>query len=943
MKKRFLPFSLLLVIMILGQSMLVAGNGGHYVPREKGTASAEAFMSAIRANQQTGLIDPALMLKAAKASNAATREDDLYWLSMGPGNFGGVTTSVIYDNRNNNVIYIGSMGGGVFKSNNQGTTWHLVGNSPLMVSCMAQAANGTIYVGTGDGDQAVKYNGLSALSYDNSFIGSGVYSIVNDVVAPLEATLPSSLNEATEWSFINDLAIVGNTLIAATESGLKYSVDNGATWTLATDNAGAQLNGNATQVKVGPTGLVIAAVEGNVYLGAELSALKCHSAATAVSENGVFTVLETAKGMLDVAAAPSNENVLYAACIGTNGKHTGVYVSNDKGATWEVALPANSSKDIYGSMGLYNHGLVVSPVNPHLVYVLGLNMWELKKPSLPGYYIATLKSTRKGMQSMTFNPRNSSDFFIGTNEGVFKFNGIEMDIYQFLDCNRNYVASKFLSVAPSGMTTRVMGGALDFGDILIKGNPLANHLNEGTRVFQAPGGPGAVSLIDSLAIFVSSSGKEAVTRSQTAGFDFDISNFSLPSTDDLFKTPILLWESFNSATNPASVWYFGHNDPAGKVVQCFSNNRGYPFDYTLPVAVAEGDSIQVHDPVASVLFVATKDALHMTRDAVRFDKTCAWWKIAGTGQGFKGSPYCLTISPDGDHVFAGTTDGKFYRVSNINAAIDSASTILSDSNCVLITTVITLPVEGQCVTSIAVDPRNANNVIVTLGNYGNNTYVLYSTDALSDAPTFTSKQANLPLMPVYSSVIEMTNGYVILGTEHGIFMTTDIASPNWVAQRNQMGDVPVMELKQQIVYHPDQKVVFVDAGTHDTIYRRHAGVKNQGIIYAATFGRGIFRCENYVTHSGQGIDNPTVATTQLSLYPNPVQNQAKLSFEMSSKANVAYQIFDMSGRMMQNVNLGTYDEGVYEVEVNANELATGAYLLRLSQGAKVSSVKFLVY
>ena len=83
MKKRFLPFSLLLVIMILGQSMLVAGNGGHYVPREKGTASAEAFMSAIRANQQTGLIDPALMLKAAKASNAATREDDLYWLSMG--------------------------------------------------------------------------------------------------------------------------------------------------------------------------------------------------------------------------------------------------------------------------------------------------------------------------------------------------------------------------------------------------------------------------------------------------------------------------------------------------------------------------------------------------------------------------------------------------------------------------------------------------------------------------------------------------------------------------------------------------------------------------------------------------------------------------------------------------------------------------------------------
>ena len=62
MKKRFLPLGLLLVIMILGQAVM-AGQG-HYVPRAKETTSAEAFLSSMRVNQHTGLIDPAWMIDA---------------------------------------------------------------------------------------------------------------------------------------------------------------------------------------------------------------------------------------------------------------------------------------------------------------------------------------------------------------------------------------------------------------------------------------------------------------------------------------------------------------------------------------------------------------------------------------------------------------------------------------------------------------------------------------------------------------------------------------------------------------------------------------------------------------------------------------------------------------------------------------------------------------
>jgi hypothetical protein len=252
-----------------------------------------------------------------------------------------------------------------------------------------------------------------------------------------------------------------------------------------------------------------------------------------------------------------------------------------------------------------------------------------------------------------------------------------------------------------------------------------------------------------------------------------------------------------------------------------------------------------------------------------------------------------------------------------------------------------LPTEGQCITSVSVDPRNANNVVVTLGNYGNDNYVLYSNNVLSANPTFTSKQANLPKMPVYSSLIEMTTGRVIIGTEHGIYSTSNIANANWIEDSHSLGDVPVMELKQQLLSHEDMQTVNVtDEGIFTTNY---PGVHNTGIIYAATYGRGIFRCENYKQESGAGVpETPEVAETMVTMYPNPVQGEATVSFEAIG-GNVSYQVYDMAGRLVMNQNLGNFAQGSQEVRVNMSELSSGSYILRLTQGSNTSCAKFLVY
>ena len=91
-------------------------------------------------------------------------------------------------------------------------------------------------------------------------------------------------------------------------------------------------------------------------------------------------------------------------------------------------------------------------------------------------------------------------------------------------------------------------------------------------------------------------------------------------------------------------------------------------------------------------------------------------------------------------------------------------------------------------------------------------------------------------------------------------------------------------------------------------------------------------------------ETPAVENVTISMYPNPVSDQATVSFNLESNANVSYQVFDMTGRMVMSKNVGQFGEGSHQVTINTENLSTGSYILRLNQGASSSSaVKFLVY
>jgi hypothetical protein len=975
MKKRSLLFCTLLIITLLSGNSLTAGSvtdGKKNVADVNNSLSSEDYLHSLRANQSTNLVNPADVVSAANGAMLLTSgrsANVLEWTSLGPDNYGGKTTSIVYDNRDasGKTVFAGSVGGGVWKSINEGITWQKISDLSLMVSCMVQTANGDIYVGTGDGFSAQTYNGLGDMGYTTGFTGTGLYkSTDGQNFIQIPSTVPVANDNVAEWAFIYKIAMNDGVIYAATNTGLKYSTDGGSTWSIAKDNENNELNLISTDVELGSTGIVVAAVNNKCYISKTGSYDGFVNRSTGDSISlPMADVFRT-----EIAIAPSDNNVLYANCTNTLGTHIGIYRSVDQGDNWEVILPATNSVNIFGTRGNYNNKITVFPDDANRILVGGNSLWQGKmivegglfswdQKSVSGGGIFFPEYLHLGQQTICFKPGASNIFFAGTDGGVFK-GTIAGDDFTFATSNRNYITTQFYTVAPSGQENRVMGGAQDQGTIYVSGT--GNTTTQGEELwfqggfsYSGHGGPCVISTIQTEAIVMSAVAGE-MDRSEDLAFT--ISTQFLQSSgmgnSQAFKTPIALWESYEDYNSRDSVTFRAKRPyVAGSVLKVKSKNNDHPFYYKLPIGgnLSIGDTLRVKDIVATKLFIAVANKLWMTKEFLNFGKTPEWFELANTSVGYSGIPQSLAYSSDANHVFVGMRNGKLFRVSNIALAYNYDRADVNSPDCIIATKEIPLVIPGtstpisQAITSVAVDPQNPNNVLITLGNYGNDHYVLMSTNALSEIPTFVSKQGNLPKMPVYASIIEMNNSnVVILGTEQGIFISENIGgTPTWEANQSGIGNVPVFDLKQQLINKTADTVRLIN-GPEITVLN-YPGTNNYGIIYGATFGKGLYRCNQYRRPVGV-FENPSKAKNQqlnVRVYPNPVNGIAFVDFELSKNSSVGYSIFDLTGKVMQQKNIGVKSAGKIQLELPVNELKQGSYILRIESAETTGVVKFLVY
>lgn len=309
----------------------------------------------------------------------------------------------------------------------------------------------------------------------------------------------------------------------------------------------------------------------------------------------------------------------------------------------------------------------------------------------------------------------------------------------------------------------------------------------------------------------------------------------------------------------------------------------------------------------------------------------------------------MSISADGNHLFVGTLEGKLFRISNLATAYNYERADVNSPGCIVSTQPIQLLNPGtgeentQVITSIAVDPQNPENVMVTLGNYGNEHNLLFSENALDQYPEFNSRQGNLPPMPVYSSIIEMSNPDIaIIGTDHGIFSTDNIhaQNPQWTKQYTEMGSVPVFELKQQLVFQPTKYVELISGG--EVIYVTYPGTNNWGTIYAATFGRGLFMSNDYFLVSMEEItDNDQQIDSDIRLYPNPARSNIYLEINTKQASAASIQVYDMGGKVVAK-QPAIIEKGINTISINLNGLPHGTYIMKVVADHQEFTRKFLI-
>ncbi len=979
MKRKNLRLSLTLISIVLGVMILGFSNNRNeskYSPRLSDESSlvygikpSMEYLAMIRNNQTTGVIAPEDLNREQRQLESLTNSrasDYLTWKQLGPDNFGGRTRAILFDNQDptGNTVYAAGVTGGIWKSTNVGISWSKInkGGYNLNVSCLKQDANGTIYAGTGESFAAETMSGLDEMGFNGGFMGQGVFkSNDGNNFSLIASTQPQFNDENSPWAFVNELAVELNSgrIYAATNSGLMYSNDGGVSWLIATDTAGVELNMNAMDVQVSSDGAVIACVDNDCYISptGNVDAFVTRSTGDSISlpESGVTRI--------EFAFAPSDPNIVYASAINTSGNLYNVYRSDDKGVEWRIIQPGSPAVPIFVTQGVYDNAITVFPENPDKVLLGGINAWVGEKIQETGFFdwtsissaiFPTFSSNYLHVDHHTyvFQPGSNNTFMIGTDGGV-SIGTFTDGEYVFEGSNRSYFTTQFYSIGMSGLKNYVLGGAQDNGSILVTGT--GNTVRQGEEIKPGDGCACAVSTINSEVVVVSEPGSENafIFRSEDAGI-----NYSEQFVDDLslsvnfFNTPLALWESFNNPNSRDSVMYHAKDTiPGGTLIKVLSNNSGQPFYYTTPsdVTLYIGDSIKVKDIVSSRFFIASFNKVYMTNELHRFDKTPEWFEISNVDVGFSGAAQCISYSSDANHVFVGTREGKLFRISNLALAYNHDRADVSSPECIVSTQEIPLTVPGtsdpitQLVTSVAVDPINPAKVMITLGNYGNDYYVLYSENALDEVPVFTSRQGNLPQMPVYSSLIEMSNPKVgIIGTEHGVFVTEDIqASPTvWMRQDSLMGSVPVFQLMQQLQSKTADSVELISGG--DTTYIVHPGTNNFGVIYAATFGRGLLSCN--VFQKPIGIDDyeieETVSSLDLNIYPNPVSTYATLRFESSRVTDAEVFVYDLSGRTILS-ETNRINKGENKINLDLSNLKTGSYIVQIVAGADVYTQKFI--
>jgi len=871
---------------------------------------ARNYYRQITANQVSGEISPAAVQAAKDDMNSMFNSSfkktrafaNMSWGETGPNNVGGRSRIMCPDRTISGKLYMGAVGGGFWSSTNNGNSWtKRSGNdssTAIAVSCIAQATNGDIYYGTGEG-----IGGWAGVSFGPQIfqLGEGIFKSTDGGVTfnQLTATKPANLNSATDqWSYVNKIVtdpLNPDRLFAATYGGLKVSSNGGTSWAKPTT-----LNTSAhfLDVEISTDGNKVFACTGsNLYVSNDGGST---FSTNIMGQNGLPTSGTASR--IEIAVAPSDPNYVYLTIAAGNGSLKGVYKSTNGGASWTTIGVGGGIFNPLGNQGDYDIAFSIHPTNKDMAFLGGQlelvrytpsNGWETIS-----FWLANIAyRVHADMHCITFNPNDPENMYVANDGGFYRTFNASAPQPNFAEQNKNYSVTQCYGVAANFLGS-VMFGSQDNGT-----GVMGEEVNSPQEARDLTGGDG--------------------TRCAMSDY-FPNFLFSSIVNGDLRRA------ADGGQNNASFKSFFDKNIDA--------NLDGSPEEAALWVSPIDFKERKIGSVPKSVFLFCTSTSVWMTQSALKGNSV--WFRLYSPGAvGFS----ALTMAKDGKTVFAATQNGNVYRIA-VPSLWDSTYQYSDTVTNMPPSSVYGYPLYSSCVptligtysgrfvTDVSCD-STGDVVLVTLGNYGNSSYIYKSTDAKAPTPTFTDITSNLPKMPVYTSLCLYGSGSkFMIGSELGIW-GTDNGGTTWT-ELNLMNPDPA-------TWHP--RVATYEIIEKDLYDDRSGGSYSGSIIYTGTHGRGTFRStslSNYLnaptTIHGVG-DNKL---RSLSVYPNPANSQMSLEYTATASSKATVRVYSLTGTMVKELNI-TIAEGLNKIPMDVSTLSSGGYVVSLLDGGNKASTSFI--
>ena len=689
------------------------------------------------------------------------------WEELGPGNIGGRTRAILPDPDNPDIIWIGSVSGGIWKSIDGGTSWGHIDDfmGSLAISSMVFDPSSTSIMYAATGEKFTNNDGLP---------GAGIFKSTDGGIHWNQ--LPST--NSNKFKYINRLAAHPNSdsagiiyAITGTNSAIYKTTDGGATWIKKLD-----LPSTGYDIKVNPgnSAEIMTSSDSHLYLSTDYGENWIEQTHTF---RGRTNLLPLNANRIEISFCPSDSNYAYVSINYYKGE---IWRGKRNGNSYDWEL-RNNSADYLWIQGDYANTIWVSPNNKDVIVVGGLDLWRSTNGGSSLTKISEGNDFYNGgsansahhdqhfiVEASNYDSATNAKLYFANDGGIQKtddiFNVSEHSGWDNL--NNNLSITQFNSGAASTDGSIIVGGTQDNDKLRYKSS---GNWSGSNSWYQAEIGDGGYSAIN--------------TNNPDIIFGEYIRLRIKRSTNGGSNGYWAYWSKYSDITDA------GH-DTTALFYAPFSMDPNNP-----EVLVAGGAHIWRTTNSAD-------DWTQIRNDIGKYYNSNTYYRCTTIDI----APYFSNI------IWVGYENGEVAKTTNTGVSWTKVDT-----------NGVGLP--NRWVSDIAINPNNSDQVFVTFGGYHTNN-VWYTPDG---GNTWENRSGttpyDLPSLQVNTVRYSPWNSdWIYIGTDLGVFATQD-RGLNWSVFTNDNGSYngnegPVNTEVAELFWQGDD---FLIAATHGRGMFRTAG------------------------------------------------------------------------------------------------------------------------